>query len=810
MPTHATNTRAKQNKPIGGYRDTASRPARADSSSSPRPGLPSSAHTVLSASTRSHHHAPVQFKPSHQFDLDKLNDEYDHSSTPSKFGLGLFGSVVGGARGADEGARAGFNATAPFQGENNSRGARAAGTAIGGIGGLIGGIGGGVGGALVGGLHGLGRGAMSAASGTYSGAKTAALATGRGLSAAGRATKSGLDAAVDATGRGIAGTARWVGKHPKTTLAGLGVGGFGALNIGLAAGGASAGTAYLGANMSAGGILGGTGNIIKGGAEAYRWMAQHRHNQTKWGTTKSIGRGLHNVSKVVTSGAHAGRWINKAAGGTMSGPGQSLFGSGATAAANGTAATNAASQGLQIAGNIGAIGGIVSGGIDMLRGGHTVWKHGNRNRRLNSALGNMNEDTESQNWFARTAGMKAKALNETDLNDRQRARAHVAGLSTEEQIKREAALKHIKKYNQKKMWSGAARGVGGAMIAGGAALSATGVGALAGSGIVMAGMAAQAAPGAYRGVKQFFRDSADAKRSMSHAQWESIQNAKIAENKKRAKGAHWASRLSYFGKRSGLRLGKWWNRKGWEDPTKRGLKKQSYKDWRKEKERNYQQREAPTGWGSSFKRLGRWMHHKATLGGQANWDKSTKKKKAAHISHATALLEQDPYTRNAGLAALGLNNKKYANKMDGKSLLAQSAGYKDWDSVDPADQAKLIARVMRKGGVQEAAVSLKEKRESDAYYHARREKRGETHNDIDMHADESVNTHKMDEPVDSKTARAEQDAPDVEVENPLSTRRASASTQQHTPLAPWEMKRDYRPNLHPEVPDPVDAQHIDA
>jgi hypothetical protein len=232
---------------------------------------------------------------------------------------------------------------------------------------------------------------------------------------------------------------------------------------------------------------------------------------------------------------------------------------------------------LQVAGNLGAVGGIISGSMDVLRRGYKFGTARSRNNAFDDALGHITEP------------------------------ALVTKEGTE---KRTAAIEHIKKLNRKKQWAGAGQAASDAMIAAGGALSATGVGAVAGTGLMLAGMALQSAPGAYRGAKQFFRNNAEAKRTMSHNDWKSMQNARIAENKKRAQGPDFATRAYAGMQRKRMRIHKWWNK---------------------------------SGWGSSAIRLGRWAHHNATLTTTSNWDKSDKKKKATHVEHATTLLGQDDH-----------------------------------------------------------------------------------------------------------------------------------------------------------------------
>jgi hypothetical protein len=265
---------------------------------------------------------------------------------------------------------------------------------------------------------------------------------------------------------------------------------------------------------------------------------------------------------------------------------------------------------LLVAGNLGAVGGIISGSMDVLRRGYKFGTARSRNNAFDDALGHITEP------------------------------ALVTKEGTE---KRTAAIEHIKKLNRKKQWAGAGQAASDAMIAAGGALSATGVGAVAGTGLMLAGMALQSAPGAYRGAKQFFRNNAEAKRTMSHNDWKSMQNARIAENKKRAQGPDFGTR-AYAGMQwKRMRIHKWWNQKGWGNPTHHDGRPQSYKEWTQQKKAAYNQRTGPTGWGSSAIRLGRWAHHNATLTTTSNWDKSDKKKKATHVEHATTLLGQDDH-----------------------------------------------------------------------------------------------------------------------------------------------------------------------
>jgi len=374
----------------------------------------------------------------------------------------------------------------------------------------------------------------------------------------------------------------------------------------------------------------------------------------------------------------------------------------------------------------------------MLRGGQGMYRHHARNTKLNQSL---------------------------------------EGMATPMSEKEHAAIAHVKRHNNKKWRENLRRAAGGALITTGSVLSATGVGAPVGSAIVMAGMAAQSAPAAWKKMKQFRRNQAEARRTMTHADWVAKQDEKIAKNKQRAKGADVMTRLSYWTKRKGLEYGKWWNKGGWKDPHG---PTQSYEDWKAQKTEAVNARTATSGLGiiggassalkgmfgtdgyyarNKFKGtsmmgkaasavgnaffgaglglaglmggaaagVGRSIHRQAHMAHSgllttANWDKSDQKKKAEHVNHARAFLDDDGKETAAGahaLDALGLGDNKYRGNMTGRELLAKSAGYGDWNEISADDKAKLIARVMRKGGVQESAVSLREKRESDAFAHRR-------------------------------------------------------------------------------------------
>lgn len=617
-----------------------------------------------------------------QFDPRSLSDEYTHASTLGRAGLVGGGWARGLVRGGHQGFQAGYDAA----------GGGVTGTALG----TLGGIGG-------------------AAAGTVSGLLQG---VGGGLSDAYTTTRRQMD------------------KNPVRTTAGLGLAGGIGLNSALA--GSSVGAAaYQGANASVGSIVGGASNVIRSGAAGYRWHKQGKHLQNTEGNLRSVGRGLHNVSKVTTSAVHAGKWIDKARGATLQGgSGASWFNHSVTPGAT------AGSQSLATLSNIGAVSGIVSGSLDMIRGGVGAYKHSQRNRQLGASIGKMN----------------------TPMTD-----------------KESAAVAHVKKHNNKKFWENTRRGIGGAMITSGSALTATGVGAPVGSAMVMAGMAAQSAPEAWKKAKQYRRNMAEARRTMTHADWVAEQDQKIAKNKQRSKGAGLMTRLSYWTKRKGLEYKKWMNKGGWKDPSG---PPQSYADWKSEKMQSVNARTATTGLGlaggassalkgifgeggyyhrNKFKGtsimgrigsavgnaffgaglglggllggaaagLGRSIHRRtqmarAGLFTTANWDKSDRKKKAEHVNHARAFLDKDGNETATGghaLDALGLGKGKYRGNMNGRELLAKSAGHAAWADVPAEDKAKLIARVMRKGGVQEAAVGLREKRESDAYAHKRMLKR---------------------------------------------------------------------------------------
>ena len=636
---------------------------------------------------------PVQFQPDDeisQFNPRDLGSEYADASARHRLGLAAGGWAQGLVRGGQQGYRAGHSAA-----------------------------GGGIRGRLLGGLGALGGGLVGTVSGLGQGVGGALYDTGRGAGYLAR----GLGHQMD--------------KNPLRTTAVLGTAGSIGMNAGLATTHAAS-MAFQGANASVGSILGGASNAVRSGLEGYRWYTQGRHIQSGWGTGRSVARGVHNLAKITTSAVHAGKWIDKARGATMQGgQGASWFNP------NIHAGTTAGSQSLAALGNAAAVTGIVSGSFDMVRGGLGAWNHHQRNRHLRQKLAEKNITTSAR---------------EQD------------------------ALNHVQKHNNKQKWANIRRGLGGALVTGGSVMTATGIGAPAGSLMVMAGLAAQSMPKAWQSVKQMRRNQAEARRTMTHEAWLAQHNEKIAKNKRRAEGAPATVRLAYWMKRKGLEYQKWWNRSGWKAPTMGADgKPQSYADWKANKEADVDRHSAPEsqrgllggiktafrhsfGSGGTYHRnkyrgtsrlgkvasgignlfygaglglsalfggaargLGRSVAHgvrraRAGLWTQANWDKSDQKLKAKHLSHAQAFFGEDGKETAAGahaLDALGLGYGKYKGGMTGRDLLAKSAGHESWTEVPAEDKAKLVARVMRKGGVQEAAIGIREKRESDAYAHKR-------------------------------------------------------------------------------------------
>jgi hypothetical protein len=407
-----------------------------------------------------------------------------------------------------------------------------------------------------------------------------------------------------------------------------------------------------------------------------------------------------------------------------------------TLSANSTAAQAAAKKATAHADKFGkysGIAGIVSSGLSTLRNGWNLGKHHHRLGTTKSLLKNYQHDEDAMRLAAQLATRRQPTERSQQESDKNTNEVN--------------ALKHLKKYHKENRRTHAGNLLGSALQTTGNVLSTTGIGAVAGVPISLAGSAINALPGAWKSIRQMRRDSSHLRHKYDYGEYKDKQRHKISDSielgkQKKGMFKHFKRIPGWFHRRMlhhSIRSKGGWGLKHTpknrsseayiqqaRDKIAASNKRSDREHLRYLKHKNPPVKHIYNSFGnevgtktkkvhyhagrSRFRRLKEWGHRKrmgAYIGYKkltmANRNRSTEHKNTEHEQHATTILGMREANKSKALGTLGIGSNHQRNRLARAHTGDPDATFKD---LSQEHKAHVVSRVMRHRGLSQAVAAM--------------------------------------------------------------------------------------------------------